>query len=187
MNNTEAFPTLETERLILRAITNDDCQAMFDLRSNPKLMKYIPRPLCVTLKDAETLLGKVIMANENRTNINWAMSLKDNPHMFGFMGFAKVHAEDHRAEVGYMMLESHFGYGYMREALKAVIDYGFDVMNMHTLQGIIDPENTASENILIHHGFVKEAHFKENVFFEGQYLDSVHYTLFRDTWASRKI
>lgn len=186
MNTAEAFPILETERLILRAITNDDCQAMFDLRSNPKLMKYIPRPICVTLDDAQTLLNKVILANENRTNINWAMCLKNDPHMFGFMGFAKVHADDRRAEVGYMMLESHFGKGYMTEALKVVIDYGFEVMNMHTLEGIIDPENSASEKILIKHGFVKEAHFRENVFFDGKYLDSVHYTLFRDIWMKGK-
>ena len=43
--NFTPFPVIETERLLLRRITNDDVNEVFELRSNPETMKYIPRPL----------------------------------------------------------------------------------------------------------------------------------------------
>ncbi|MGY0034483.1 GNAT family N-acetyltransferase [Pedobacter sp. NJ-S-72] len=47
----------------------------------------------------------------------------------------------------------------------------------HSLEAVIDPDNYASEKVLIKHGFVKEGHFKENSFFDGKFLDAVIYSL----------
>ncbi len=65
----------------------------------------------------------------------------------------------------------------MSEALKAVLDYGFNTMGLHSVEAIASPLNNASIKILERNGFVREAYFKENFLWEGQYLDSVVYSL----------
>lgn len=178
------FKEIETPRMVLKNIGEAQLKDMFELRSDPELMKYIPRPLCQNEEDAMALIRKVRMANDRGENINWAMTLKGSEEMFGFIGFARFHPEHFRAEVGYMIKKSHHGQGYVREALEPIFDFAFNEMGMHSVEAVIDPDNKASEKILNHFGFEKEAHFKENIFFDGRFLDSVHYTLFKKHWKT---
>lgn len=142
-------------------------------------MRFIPRPLAQTIDDANKLLNDMLAGIENNTNINWAATLKGDDRCIGVMGFYRIYPEHFRAEVGYMLLPAHQGKGLMQEALAALVHYGFTTMNLHTIEAVTDPENKASQKVLLNLGFVKEAHFKENIFFNNRFLDSVHYTLFR--------
>jgi ribosomal-protein-alanine N-acetyltransferase len=174
------IPTLHSERLVLRPLEMRDAPQMLLLRSNPNLMKYIPRPLTLTIEDAKKKIRAMHLSMLKNGNINWALTLKDSDEMIGVMGFATVYPEHKRAEIGYMMLEEHHGKGYLTEILPKIIQYAFDTMGMHSLEAIIDPRNTASEKVLIKLGFRKEAHFIENHFFNGEFIDSVHYCLLND-------
>jgi [ribosomal protein S5]-alanine N-acetyltransferase len=73
--------------------------------------------------------------------------------------------------------EQYFAKGIMQEAIKVVITYGFDSMQIHTLEAVIDPANIASKKLLIKNGFVKEGHFLENELWQRQWLDCAIYTL----------
>lgn len=99
----------------------------------------------------------------------------------GVFGYYRLHPDYFRAELGYMLHPDYQGKGLMQEALQAIINFGFTELNLHTIEAVIDPANIASEKILQKLGFIKEAHFRENVFFDGRFLDSVHYTLFKPT------
>jgi ribosomal-protein-alanine N-acetyltransferase len=65
----------------------------------------------------------------------------------------------------------------MTEAMDIVLDYGFNIMQLHSIEANVDPGNIASIKLLEKNGFVKEAHFKENLFFNGKFLDTVIYSL----------
>ena len=65
----------------------------------------------------------------------------------------------------------------MDEALKAILHYGFHNLKFHSVEANIDPENTASKHLLEHNGFVREAYYKENYFFEEKFWDSAIYSL----------
>jgi ribosomal-protein-alanine N-acetyltransferase len=67
----------------------------------------------------------------------------------------------------------------MSEAIKAVLEYGFEQMGLHSVEAIIDPKNIASERVLQKNGFVKEAHILENEFWDGKFLDTAIYSLLR--------
>ena len=175
--NFSPFPTIETERLLLRRITNDDVNEIFELRSNPETMKYIPRPLVKTTEDA---LEHIAMIDEKITTnigINWGISLKDNPKLLGIIGFYRMQPENYRAEIGYMLSPDFHGKGIIPEAVNKLIRYGFDDLKLHSIEAVIDPENFASEKVLQKCNFVKEAHFKESEFYEGRFLDKVVYSL----------
>ncbi|MCU0441354.1 MAG: GNAT family N-acetyltransferase [Bacteroidia bacterium] len=175
------LPTIETARMLLRPVLPKDCYSVYELRSNLELMKYVPRPRCSSLLEARELITD---GNNNQTKLNWSATLKGDDTCIGIMGFYRLYLEHFRAEVGYMMLASYHGRGLVTEALQALIAYGFDTLTLHTIEAVTDPDNFTSQHILLKAGFIKEAHFKENLFFDGRFLDSVHYTLHKNNWIA---
>ena len=175
--NFHPFKNLETERLLLRRLTENDANEILELRGNPETMKYIPRPLATSVQDA---LNHIKLINDNidlNTGINWAITLKGNPKLIGLIGHYRLQPENHRCEIGYMILPEYSGKGITKEAIKAVLEYGFDEMKMHSIEAVIDPDNTASERVLQKNGFVKEAHILENEFHNGKFWDTVIYSM----------
>lgn len=171
------FQELETERLLLRRVVETDAQQVFALRSNPETMKFIPRPLVTSTDEALEHIKMINDKIENAEGINWAITLKGDPKLLGIIGHYRIKPEHYRAEIGYMLDPGHHGKGIITEAIKRVVAYGFDQMKLHSIEAIIDPGNIASAAVLEKNGFVKEAHLRENEFYNGQFLDTVIYAL----------
>lgn len=177
--NFHPFPNLETERLLLRRLNNNDINEVLELRGNPEVMKYVPRPLIKTEEEALAHIALIEDKIVDNIGINWAITLKGSPKMIGIMGHYKIQSENYRSEVGYMILPRYNGKGIVTEALEAVVQYGFEQLQLHSIEAIIDPENVASEKVLQKNGFVKEAHILENELYEGKFLDTVIYSLLK--------
>jgi [ribosomal protein S5]-alanine N-acetyltransferase len=171
------FPILKTERLLLRQVNANDVETILALRSNDEVMKYIPRPYLKTKEDALELIAMFDDKIENGIGINWGITFLDNPEkILGIIGHYRLKPEHYRAEVGYMIFPEYNGKGIVSEALQKVIEYGFNAMKLHSIEAILDPENTGSEKVLLKNGFVKEAHLIENEFYEGRFLDTLIYS-----------
>jgi [ribosomal protein S5]-alanine N-acetyltransferase len=177
--NFNPFPILATERLVLRRIDNEDIEVVFELRSNPETMQFIPRDLQKTTQDTLKHIAEIENTIQKNEGINWAITFKDNPKMIGIIGFYRIKPENHRSEIGYMLLQEFQGKGVITEAILGVLRYGFNILNFNSIEAIIDPRNIASECVLQKNGFVKEAHILQNVFHNGQFLDSVTYSLLK--------
>jgi ribosomal-protein-alanine N-acetyltransferase len=175
--NFNPFPNLETERLYLRRVVVEDVEEILALRSNKELMQYIPRPLFQTNEEA---LAHIMMIDEKidaNESINWAITLKGDPKLIGIIGHYRIKPEHFRSEIGYMLLPEYHGKGIITEAIKATLNYGFEIMKLHSVEAIIDPKNFASERVLQKTSFVREAHLKENEFYDGKFLDTVIYSI----------
>jgi ribosomal-protein-alanine N-acetyltransferase len=174
--NFSPFPNLETERLLLRRVDKNDVNEIFELRSNVETMKYIPRPIVKSIEEALEHIGNIDEKIEANEGINWAITLKEDSILIGIIGHYRIKPEHFRAEIGYMLLPEYNGKGIISEAVNEVVNYGFNTLNLHSIEAIISPENLASEKVLQKSGFVKEAHFKENEYFEGRFIDTVIYS-----------
>ena len=174
--NFTPFPILETERLILRRVDNNDVGEIFSMRSNAETMKYIPRPLVTNNEEALAHIALLDSGIEKKEAINWAITFKGENKLLGIIGFYRTKFEDFRSEIGYMLLSENHGKGIASEAVEIAMKYGFNEMNLHSIEAVIDPRNSASERVLQKNGFIKEGHFKENAFFNGEFLDSVIYS-----------
>jgi [ribosomal protein S5]-alanine N-acetyltransferase len=177
--NFHPFQNIETERLLLRRLNENDADEVLALRGNPEIMKFIPRPLAKSKEDALEHIAMIEDKIVNNTGINWGITIKGSPKIIGIIGHYKISPENHRAEIGYMSFPATNGKGYMSEAIKAVLEYGFEQMGLHSVEAIIDPKNIASERVLQKNGFVKEAHILENEFWDGKFLDTAIYSLLR--------
>jgi len=175
--NFKSFPNMATERLFLRAINKDDKKEVFDLRSNPDIMKYINRPLAKNVDEAEIFIKKIIKGIKDNQLLYWGITLKTEDRLIGTICLWNISLENHRAELGYELMPQYQGQGLMQEAVSKVVSFAFKTMKFHSLEANVNPHNTKSIKLLEKNNFVQEAYFKENVFFDDTYLDSAIYSI----------
>lgn len=114
---------------------------------------------------------------KNNESIIWAITQKGDTKLIGTICFWNIIKEHYRAEIGYSLLYDFQGKGIMQEAMSAIIKYGFEKMNLHSIEANVNPANESSIKLLERNDFIKEAYFKENYFYDGKFLDTAIYSL----------
>jgi [ribosomal protein S5]-alanine N-acetyltransferase len=175
--NFTPFPSLETERLFLRRMTVADANEIFILRTDKEITKYLDRGAPNSVEEIHDWIKLVDSEIDENRGISWGMYLKPDNQFIGSIGIWRTIPEHHRGEIGYSLLREYQRKGYTFEAMIAALKYGFHVMKLHGVDANIHPDNKASQGILEKVGFVKEAHFKENYYYNGYYTDSAIYCL----------
>ena len=175
--NFTPFPVIETERLVLRNLKTTDRQRLFEIRSNETTMQYIPRPRAKKLEDVDALIEMIVGFTNSNERINWVVTEKGSDTLLGMFGYVNFKPECYRGEIGYVMHPDAHGKGFAAEALKPLLEYGFETIGLHSIEAIIRPENIRSKNLAEKMGFVKEAYFKDYIFFEGSFYDEEVYSL----------
>lgn len=175
--NFDPFPVLHTERLVLRQVTPDDVKEVFFLRSDEQVMRYIDRPKAQTEEEALQFINMINAGTRNNTDISWAITIKGDDRLIGYIGFWRMKPEHYRGELGYAMHPQWYGKGIASEAVRAALDYGFKTMKLHTVEANVNPENTASIKLLERNYFIREAYFREDFYWNGKFLDSAIYCL----------
>lgn len=184
--NLYQLPDITTKRLVLRQQTITDAPVLFGLRTNPAVMRYIDRPKPNELSETEEFIASINKNFHKDMNMIWAITLKENPgQMIGNLGYWRIDFNNYRAEIGYMLQPDYWRQGILSEALAEIIDFGFTTVGLHSICANINPSNDASRQLLLKHGFVKEAYFKEDYYFEGRFLDSEIYGLLEQTFRER--
>jgi ribosomal-protein-alanine N-acetyltransferase len=166
------FPTLHTERLTLRRITLADAPALFRLRSDAHVMKYVGRPLHTHVSESETMIQNLERMLLENAAINWVITLRPNDTMIGNIGFWQWQKEHYNAEIGYTLDPAYQGKGLMGEAMQAVLQYGKERMHLHTVLARVNPLNAASCKVLERAGFLQEGYQRENYYWNGVFEDT---------------
>lgn len=175
--NFTPFPVLGTDRLVLRNLLPTDADEVLAIRGNETTMQYIPRPVARTKEDALAVIDMITGFTARNERINWAVTEKETDKLIGIIGYVNFRAESHRAEVGYVLNHEYQRRGIMYEALRAVLDYGFNVLQLHSIEAIIRTDNIASIQLVEKAGFVREALFRDYVYHNGRYWDEYVYSL----------
>ena len=174
--NFSPFPEIKTNRLLLRRMTNDDAPQLLFLRSDDRVMQYIGREKTKTVEEAAGFIEKINASVDNNEAIMWGIALAENPGtLIGTICYWNIQKDHYRAEIGYILHPDHWNKGLMKEAIKAVIDHGFNEMKLHSIEGHINPANIVSGIVLERCGFIREAYFRENFYFRGKFFDSAVY------------
>ena len=179
--NFDPFPNILTDRLLLRKLHSSDVSDILFLRSDPRVLAYMDTSPMDTIDDAREWQAKTQLKADNNDLVEWGISLRSDSSekLIGMIAFWRILKDDFRAEIGYRLHPDYFRQGIMSEAMEAVLNYGFTTMNLHSVEANINPSNEASKKLLEEFNFVKEAHFKENIFFNGKFLDSAIYSLIK--------
>ncbi len=175
--NFSPFPVIPTARLSLRSINKDDAAELFYLRSNPAVLQFLDRAPLASEKEAAAFLETLLEQLKKNEGIVWAITFKDDPaKMIGTISYKKIVKEHYRAEIGYLLRPDEWGKGIMKEALEAVVQYGFRQMNLHSIEANINPANVPSAALLESCKFKKEGYFRESYYYNGNFSDAAIYS-----------
>jgi [ribosomal protein S5]-alanine N-acetyltransferase len=180
--NTEVFkqfPTLNSNRLTLREIKVTDAAEIYEMRANGRVNQFIAREKMDNLESAVKLIEKTALAYQNQQGIGWAGVLRDNDRIVGTCGFNYIDYPNHRAEIGGELSVEYWGKGIALEAVETIIKFGFEILNLHSIEAKVSPGNRGAIFLLEKTGFKKEAHFTDRVFHKGGYSDMAVFSLIK--------
>ncbi len=178
------FPVLESERLVLVRHSLDHIADMYALRTDKTVMKYLDTHPPKSMQDIEAKIEENISNFDNKVGVNWVITLKESNETIGYMGIWRIDKPNNRGEIGYALKKDHWNQGIATEAAKTIINFAFRKMELHTIKANVNPDNIASHHLLTKLGFKKEAHFRQDYFFDGKYLDSAIYGLLNEDWMN---
>lgn len=163
------FPQIETERLILKEVSLANSMDMFEIFSDEETLKYYDVEPVHKVAEVNKLIEVLQNRFKNKRGIRWGLYLKDSGKLIGTCGYHDVNGEALRAEIGYELSRDFWRKGYMKEALEAILDYGFNNMGLNRIQALVVPENEKSIGILKRVGFTKEGVLRDYEYFRRSF------------------
>jgi len=183
------FPALETERLLLREITMEDLDWYVEHFSRPEMVEGTGFPGPESREVAEKELREYIVdLFGNKDGFRWGICVRGDSKLIGSLGFYKwVRPSGHMAEMGYDLQREYWGKGIMSEAMRAVVDFGFERMRLTRIEALVFIFNTRSAKLLEGLGFKREGVLRSRgVTHEGVIWDDSMFALLREDWQALK-
>ncbi len=178
------FPTLQTERLILRQLTMDDLEFAFRHFSDPRVTQYLMDEPPVADHDQARAIIEFYQEPEGKSHNRWAIVRKADQRVIGTIGYHKWVKAHFRAEVGYDLSPDCWGQGYMSEALREAIRHGFEGMGLHRIEALVFVGNDASIQLLKRMGFQQEGLLRDVFCLNGVFYDHYIFGLLRREWPN---
>lgn len=147
------FSELFTSRLKLRRLGMGDASALFRLRSDAAVNKYLDRPICTSLEEAKDFVKKINKSIHKGENYYWAIQVKNDPLLLGTICIFSISEDGREAEIGYELDPVWQGKGIMQEAMGSVLQFAFDKTDLVKIEAYTHPENIGSTRLLKKFGF----------------------------------
>ncbi len=178
------FPVLETEHLVLRALTPDDADALFAIMSDPRVIRYFGALPMTERKQAAERIERVLTDFREQDGIRWAITRRGDDRLIGSCGYWRLIKPHFRAELGYDLSPDWWGRGIMPEAVAATLKFAFATMGLHSVEAHIHPSNIGSRRVLEKLGFAQEGYFRENYYdvVEERFTDTAVFSLLKADW-----
>ena len=148
---------IETERLRIRSLRDDDLPDLVALIGNWEVVRWVssvPHPY--TEADGREWIARVQQDHATGHPRRFAIALKETDRLIGGVGIdGSTCDESEEPALGYWLGEPHWGNGYAREAVAAIIDHGLRTLGMETIRAYTDPSNVASQKVLLRCGLKK--------------------------------
>ena len=178
-----SLPVIVTPRVTLRWISEADVDGLYDVFSDPQVMRYWSSVPLANREAACKMQQEIAAGNQNETMLKWGLALRESNMLIGTTTLFNLSLDNGRAEIGYAMGRANWGKGYMNEALQALLSHAFEVMQLRRLEADVDPRNSASIRTLERLGFQREGFLRERWHVGGELQDALFYGLLRREWS----
>ena len=173
------FPMLETSRLYLRKITNDDANDIFEYLSDGMVTRYLGKESLSSIQEAYDIINKIEKNYSEDRSIRWGIVHKKHEKLIGTIGFDSIQIKNKRTDIGYDINSNYWRQGLATEAINEVIRYGFTTLELNRIGAVVFPENTASLSLLEKSGFTKEGLLREYIIQNNIAKDTVALSLLK--------
>lgn len=131
------FPTIKTNRLLLREITDLDLENIFNGLSNPDVIQYYGISFDTTEATKEQMIWF-----KKKEQMWWAICSRDNQIFYGAGGLNDINNKEGKAEIGLWLLPKFWGLGIMKEAIPLISDFGFNQLQLNRIEGFVETTNS---------------------------------------------
>jgi len=176
------LPVLQTERLRLRKLSMHDVEDVFAYASSPEVARYVVWTAHETIEDSRTFVASVLEQYDNGVISPWGIENRDNGRLIGTCGFASWNISHARAEIGYALGREYWGRGYMTEAARHALAFGFEHMGLNRIQARCEVDNVGSARVMEKIGMSYEGTLRQQMFVKGTYRDMKMYSVLRRDW-----
>jgi ribosomal-protein-alanine N-acetyltransferase len=176
------FPSLSTSRLLLRQIQPSDAEALFATFSDEEVMEFYGHEPHRSLDDSHELISRIQARYARRESIHWGITLVGEDRVIGSCSFHRFDEGFHYAETGYELHRAFWGRGITFEAMSAILTYGFNELDLHRVEAVIDPLNERSKGLLLKLGFTYEGNLRQRYYFRDRFEDEHYFGLLKDEW-----
>lgn len=178
---------LRTDRLLLRELEESDAAACNEYERDPEVVRLQSNGTR-TLEESLAYIQKsraTMIASPRRT-FDLAVVLPGEDRLIGRAGIHVTDPEIREATIWYVLHPAHWGKGYIPEAMRALVDHGFGELGLHRVYADCDPGNHASARVAEKLGMRREAHFVENAWIKGEWVDSRIYAMLDREWKAQR-
>jgi len=181
----QSIPTIETERLHLRAVESKDQNDIFDIFSDPNVVHHYDIEAFTSTADAARAIDGFDQWFQRQEAVRWGITLRESGKLIGTCCFDRIHTPFRRANLGYNLGSPYWKHGYALESCQAIIDHAFSqglFGPIHRIQAITVPDNLPSELLLVKLGFQQEAVLKQYGFWKSLPRDMNMLALLKDSY-----
>ncbi|MCY7805900.1 GNAT family N-acetyltransferase [Bacillus spizizenii] len=173
------FPVLETDRLSLRQIKDQDAEAIFVCFSNHEVTRHYGLENMKSIEEANSMVQTFAGLYQEKRGIRWGIERRDTKELIGTIGFHALAQKHRRAEIGYEIIPAHWRNGFASEAVSEVVSYGFAALGLTRIGAEVFTENDASNRLLVKMGFQKEGVLRQYMYQNGIPYDTNIYSLLK--------
>lgn len=183
----EQFPTLESDGIILKKIELIHVEEVYQIYSNDKVFKYcgiIPKHNKETV---QSMIGHFERDFQKKSRVKWGIFTKNESYrLVGIMEAVDFTQKVNMVTIGYFLAEAHWGKGIATEALKLLLAFLFDKVNINRIQAEVMPLNEVSKKVLLKTGFIKEGTLRQAALWSGKgIVDLELYSILKEDYVNR--
>ncbi|MFC3928130.1 GNAT family N-acetyltransferase [Streptococcus caprae] len=169
---------IETERLRLRPLTLSDTQAMYDNWANDvDVSRYVTWETHANSEETAELMAFWCQQYDQPNFYNWGIEIKETGELIGTFTFVSLSERDLVAELGYCIGQQWWNKGYVTEAGKALLDFGFQQLGLNRIEAIHDVRNPASGRVMEKLGMSYEGTMRQIRKVKGQFVTVKPYSI----------
>lgn len=176
------LPFLGGDDLRLRWLTASDVPALRAIFSDADVVRFMSIPLLTSEAATLEFLARIHDGFREGTLYQWGIQLEQA--IVGTCTLAHIDRTHRRAELGFALARAFWGRGLILRALRPVIQFAFERLELHRIEADVDPRNTASMRVLERLGFQREGLLRERYFQLGEIQDAVVFGLLRRDWET---
>lgn len=178
---------IRTDRLLLEDISSEYLPFVYQLLTQAKVTRYNTLPIPENQTIVKEWIDQWIIESKTRPRLDYTLSIKLSAkgNILGLLGL-KLHPKIKQGEIWYKLHPDHWGKGYGQESVRALLQFGFQSLDLHRIEAGTALENVASWKVMEKAGMNREATRKKALFIRGTWYDHYQYGILQEDFSGSK-
>lgn len=179
------FPVIETKRLILRKLKDEDVEDIFSYACMPEMTVFLIWYPHKVISESLDFIKFTWDEFEKGSSIVWGIELKEENKIVGTIDLRGWKSDNRCGDIGYGLSPKYWSKGIITEAMNAVINFGFTNLRLHRIEAHCEEANTGSWKVMEKCGMRFEGLLREKAFFKDKFRSMKMYSILRQDWDGK--